>query len=314
MLANLPSQKIFKMKPTLVVLAAGMGSRYGGVKQMDGFGPGNQWLLEYSVFDAINAGFGKIVFILREAILDDFRSYFEERLPKDVEREYVLQKLDDLPAGFELPEDRMKPWGTGHAVLVTKNVVHEPFAVINADDFYGPEAFSKLVEFLSTVNPEKNEFGMVGYLLKNTLSENGSVSRGVCEVNEKGFLNQVEECTKILRIATGEIVNEGDGSHKTLQEEDVVSMNCWAFTPNLFKRLEELFTQFLEERIGEEKSEFYIPFAVQDLIESNEATVRVMKSEDAWFGVTYSEDKEVVENELAEMHELGIYPEDLWSE
>lgn len=301
------------MKPTLIVLAAGMGSRYGGVKQMDGFGPKGQWLLEYSVFDAINAGFGKVVFILRDAIYDDFKAYFEERLPKDVSREYVLQELNDLPEGFSLPDGRVKPWGTAHAMLVTNKVIQEPFAVINADDFYGPEAFSQLNDFLVKVDNDKFEFGMVGYLLKNTLSENGSVSRGVCSVNENGFLNEVEEHTKIERNSEGVITNVGEGSQEVLDEETVVSMNCWAFSPKIFEKLEEKFIAFLNEKGGEMKSEFYIPTAVQNLKDDGLAEIKVMTSEDIWFGVTYAADKEVVTSELAQMHEDVIYPDDLWS-
>lgn len=302
------------MKPTLVVLAAGMGSRYGGVKQMDGFGPNNQWLLEYSVFDAINAGFGKIVFILRDAIVNDFKEYFEERLPKDVEREYVLQELHNLPEGFSVPDERVKPWGTGHAVLVTKNVVNEPFAVINADDFYGPEAFSQLVNFLSDVDPNAYEFGMVGYQLKNTLSENGSVSRGVCHVANDGTLIEVDEHTKIERNNEGVIVNTGEGKHSELEEDTIVSMNCWAFSPKLFEQLGSQFSSFLSEKGNELKSEFYIPFAVQDMKDAGLATIKVMTSDDNWFGVTYAEDANDVKEELAEMHEVGIYPDNLWDE
>lgn len=301
------------MKPTLIVLAAGMGSRYGGVKQMDGFGPNGQWLLEYSVFDAINAGFGKVVFILRDAIYDDFKAYFEERLPNDIDREYVLQNLTDLPEGFTLPEGRVKPWGTAHAVLVTKSSVKEPFAVINADDFYGPEAFSQLNNFLVNVDSNQFEFGMVGYLLKNTLSENGSVSRGVCSVNEENFLNEVEEHTKIERNEDGVITNVGEGSQSTLEDETVVSMNCWAFSPKIFEKLEEKFIHFLEEKGTEMKSEFYIPTAVQNLKDDGLAQIKVMTSEDIWFGVTYAADKDVVTSELAQMHEDVIYPDDLWS-
>ena len=300
------------MKPTLVVLAAGMGSRFGGVKQMEGFGPQNQWLLEYSVFDAINAGFGKIVFILRDEILADFKSYFEKRLPKTIEREYVLQELNNVPSSFSVPESRQKPWGTGHAVLVTKQVVNSPFAVINADDFYGPEAFQQLVNFLQQANPETYEFGMVGYQLKNTLSENGSVSRGVCDVNSAGFLIQVDEHTKIFRDQTGTIVNTGEGAQRELAEDTIVSMNCWAFTPQLFTSLEEQFSTFLQSRGQEQKSEFYIPFAVQELKDKNLATIKVMTSEDNWFGVTYAEDAKTVKEELAFMHENGIYPDELW--
>jgi len=301
------------MKPTLVVLAAGMGSRYGGVKQMDGFGPNEQWLLEYSVYDAIKAGFGKVVFILREAIVDDFENYFEPRLPSNIKREYVLQELSNIPEDFNLPSQREKPWGTGHAVLVTKEVVKEPFAVINADDFYGRDAFKQLADFLGTVNNDKFEFGMVGYRLKNTLSEHGSVSRGICNVNDDGLLNEVEEHTKIQKQPNGVITNVGTGSQKELHAEAIVSMNCWAFTSSLFSKLNEQFSNFLQQRGNEEKSEFYIPYAVQELKDEGLANITVMTSDDIWFGVTYADDKNTVEQQLALMHEQGIYPDDLWT-
>lgn len=301
------------MKPTLVVLAAGMGSRYGGVKQMDGFGPNGQWLLEYSVFDAINAGFKKIVFILRNEIIDDFKTYFESRLPKDIEREYVLQNIDDIPAPYTVPEGRVKPWGTSQAVLSTKKVVTDNFAVINADDFYGPEAYQFLVDFLQQANPSAYDFGMVGYLLCNTLSNNGSVSRGLCKVNEDMFLEKVEEHTKIYRTHDA-VINEGEGSQKILDEQSIVSMNCWAFTPKIFNRLEDLFAQFLSKKGSEQKSEYYIPTTVQELKEQENASIKVIPTDGEWFGVTYSADKETVENNLAQMHQDGIYPDNLWDE
>lgn len=301
------------MKPTLVVLAAGMGSRYGGVKQMDGFGPGEQWLLEYSVYDAIQAGFGKVVFILRAAILEDFKNYFEERLPVSIEREYVLQELTNLPGEFTPPSERVKPWGTGQAVLVTKDVVNEPFAVINADDYYGPEAYVQLNTFLNSIENSSFQFGMVGYRLKNTLSEHGSVSRGLCNMDNNHMLIKVEEHTKVERMADGSITNVGEGSQKTLKEESVVSMNCWAFSHALFDKLEEQFKGFLESKGEELKSEFYIPFAVQDLMNEGVAKVKVLTSDDEWFGVTYADDRIKVEAELAKKHEIGVYPSNLWA-
>ncbi|MBX2846137.1 MAG: nucleotidyltransferase [Saprospiraceae bacterium] len=300
------------MKPTLVVLAAGMGSRYGGVKQMDGFGPNEEWLLEYSVFDAIQAGFGKIVFILRAEILEDFKFYFEARLPEDIEREYVLQQIDDLPGDFTPPADRVKPWGTGQAVLVTKNAVSTPFAVINADDYYGPKAFSEMHAYLQTIDASKYAFSMVGYLLENTLSENGSVSRGICNIDENSFLVNVEEHTKLYRNPDGFIVNDGEGSQKELSEGTLVSMNFWGFTPVMFDKLESYFKAFLSERGQELKSEFYIPYAVQSMIDEGLAEVKVLTSKDKWFGVTYAEDKYIVEEQLDQMHEEAVYPVMLW--
>jgi len=300
------------MKPTLVVLAAGLGSRYGGVKQMEGFGPNKEWLLEYSVFDAIQAGFGKIVFILRASILEDFKFYFEARLPENIEREYVLQELTNLPDGFTPPVDRVKPWGTGQAVLAAKDAVNTPFAVINADDYYGPKAFESLHDFLQTVDATKYQFGMVGYLLENTLSENGSVARGVCNTNSAGNLQNVEEHTKLFRSEEGPIVNEGEGSQKQLAEGTLVSMNCWAFTPIMFQKLESYFEAFLSERGGELKSEFYIPYAVQSTIDEGLSTVKMLTSTEKWFGVTYADDKLMVEGQLDMMHEEAVYPDLLW--
>ncbi len=300
------------MKPTLVVLAAGMGSRYGGVKQMDGFGPNKEWLLEYSVYDAIQAGFGKVVFILRQEILDDFSSYFEARLPSHIEREYVIQSLDNLPDGFSLPENRQKPWGTAHAVLVTKNAIQNPFAVINADDYYGANAFNQMGKYLTGVDVNSYDFSTVGYMLRNTLSENGSVARGVCNVDEKHNLTNIEEHTKIYRREDGVIVNEGEGSQDTLAENTVVSMNFFGFTPMIFDKMKSYFLDFLEERGQEEKSEFYIPLALQRFLDDDLATIHVMTSEDRWFGVTYAEDKQHVERQLSTMVEDGVYPEKLW--
>ncbi len=302
------------IKPTLVVLAAGLGSRYGGVKQMEGFGPNNEWLLEYSVYDAIQNGFGKVVFVLRDAIYDDFKDYFDARLPENIEREYVLQELDNLPAGFELPEGREKPWGTGHAVLVTKEAVNTPFAVINADDYYGPEAFEKLAQFLQSVNLEDNHYGMIGYQLKNTLSDNGSVARGVCLVDNNNYLNEVEEHTQIERQEDGLITNTGEGSQKTLSDDTIVSMNCWAFTPTIFDQIDQQFADFLSKRGQELKSEFYIPYVVQELMDEGKADVKVGQSNQKWFGVTYPEDKDAVVSELKTLQENGAYPQNLWED
>ncbi len=299
------------MKPTLVVLAAGLGSRYGGVKQMEGFGPNGEWILEYSVFDAITAGFGKIVFVLRESILDDFKTYFEQRLPKNIKREYVLQELTDVPNGFTVPTERKKPWGTGHAVLAARYVVDSPFVVINADDFYGADAFTIMFRFLSDVDITKRDYSMVGYYLKNTLSENGSVARGVCTVNYP-YLVTVEEHTKIQRQADGTITNEGEGSKSILNEESIVSMNFWGFTPPLFESIEQSFQEFLAQKGQEEQSEFYIPSVVQESIKEQIASVQVFESPQKWFGVTYPEDKTAVVDALKQLHEAGKYPNNLW--
>jgi len=301
------------MKPTLVVLAAGMGSRYGGVKQMDGFGPNGQWLLEYSIYDAINAGFGKVVFILRAAIVQDFKDYFTGRLPEGITAEYVIQSLDNLPKGYELPEGRVKPWGTGHAMLVTKDVVKENFAIINADDYYGRDAFQQMAAFLSELDPKSHEFGIAGYYLRNTLSDHGTVNRGICSVNDAHQLTTIEEHIKIYRNEAGTMVCDGEGSMDEFGEDTVVSMNFFGFTPAVFDKTEEYFTEFLDSRINEEKSEYFIPLIVQRVIDEGIGHVSVKYSNDSWFGVTYQNDAEFVRTELKGMHNAGHYPDNLWS-
>jgi len=299
------------MKPTLVILAAGVGSRYGGVKQMDKIGPSGESIIDYSVFDAIMAGFGKVVFVLNPKIIDDFKAIFEPRLAGKIITEYILQELHNIPEGIEFNQERTKPWGTGHAVLVAEKYVNEPFAVINADDFYGREAFQVLADFLTDPIRQQNEYALVGYKLANTLSENGSVSRGICQ-SENGCLTDVVERTSILRKEEG-IVFEEVGTEYPLTEDDIVSMNFWGFTPLFFIQLKRDFSKFITENAHQLKAEFYIPLVANNLIKSGEASFRTLTSNDQWFGVTYQEDKPVTIQRVAELVEKGQYPKNLWA-
>lgn len=295
---------------TLLVLAAGMGSRYGGLKQLDAVGPNGETVIDYSVFDAIRAGFKKVVFIIREDFKKEFQSSIGNKFQSQIEVEYAYQKLEVLPPGYSLPQDREKPWGTGHAILSAKQVVNEPFAVINADDFYGKLAYQKIFQYLSTVSIDSSpsRFCMVGYPLINTLSEFGSVSRGICIVSDQNKLESVNELTCIQKIEN-EIVNEAEvQKRQVLSGDEVVSMNMWGFTPQLFSQLEKLFSEFLSENIDNLSSEFYIPFAVDNLIQSNIATVEVLETSEKWFGVTYKEDKSYVHSAVCNLIESGEYP------
>ncbi|TKG95826.1 nucleotidyltransferase [Puteibacter caeruleilacunae] len=297
-------------KPTLLILAAGMGSRYGGLKQLDQFGPSGEAIIEYSIYDAIRAGFGKVVFVIRKSFAEEFKGVFEPKLAGKIETEYVYQELDNLPEGYEVPEGREKPWGTGHAVMMAKDVISEPFAIINADDFYGENAYKALAQFLkeSTID---NEYSMVGYQIKNTLSDFGSVSRGVCQTDENSNLVEITERTKILREDGQIVYYEGDEKFP-LEENTPVSMNCWAFKPGFFDQLEEDFVSFLDESGKELKSEFFFPFVVANSLQQGKISVQVIECDSPWFGVTYPDDKPLVINKLNELIEKGIYPSNLW--
>jgi len=299
------------MKPTLLILAAGIGSRYGGIKQMDQIGPSGESIIDYSVFDAIRAGFGKVVFVINPKIEKEFKEVYERRLSGKIETAYVLQELSKIPEGLHLHPGRKKPWGTGHAVLVARDLIHEPFAVINADDFYGAEAFKVLGSYLSTMKNDVTHYAMVGYPLKNTLSENGSVSRGVCQVQD-GKLAAVVERTSIVR-KDGHIVYEENGEQVPVDEDVLVSMNLWGFIPGYFDYSETYFREFIQAHANELTAEFYIPFVVNKLIKEKKATVRVLESLDQWFGVTYQADKAVTIKKLRAMVEAGTYPVSLWS-
>lgn len=285
---------------TLVVMAAGMGSRFGGLKQIEPIGPKGEVLLDFSVFDAVKAGFTKVVFVIKHAIEEDFKAMVGKRIANRVKVEYVFQETDALPEGYECPKDRTKPWGTAHAILCCKDVVKEPFAVVNADDFYGRSAFVKMAEFLKADN---NDYCMVGFRLCNTLTENGYVSRGVCET-ENGELKTVTERTKIADCK----YTEDDGNTWTeLSPQTVVSMNLWGFRPDIFTYIEDGFKKFLDTRINEAKSEYYLPSVVSSLIENGEKSVKVLVAEDKWYGVTYKEDKQTVVDAMQNLIDDGVY-------
>ena len=285
---------------TLVVMAAGMGSRFGGLKQMEPIGPNGEALLDFSVYDAKKAGFTKVVFVIKHEIKKEFKEIVGKRIEGKIKTEYVFQEIDDLPKGYTCPEDRTKPWGTSHAILCCRNVINEPFAVVNADDYYGSNAFTEIAEFLKS---EPNEYCMVGFRLANTLTENGHVSRGICET-ENGMLKSIVERTKIMDCK----FTEDDGATWTpLSPDTVVSMNLWGFTPDIFDYIDKGFKNFLDEKINVPKSEYYLPKTVSELIESNEKQVKVLVAEDKWYGVTYKEDKQMVVDAIGKMVADGLY-------
>ncbi|GFI06212.1 hypothetical protein IMSAGC006_00952 [Muribaculaceae bacterium] len=300
------------MKPTLFVLAAGMGSRYGGLKQLDGVGPQGQTIMDYSIYDAIQSGFGKVVFVIRKDFEQDFRSKVLCKYEGHIPTEVVFQSLDNLPEGYTCPADRTKPWGTNHAVLMGKDVINEPFAVINADDFYGRDAFEVIARELSKDYDRKGDYCMVGFRVGNTMTENGSVARGVCE-NKNGLLTSVVERTAISYDKDHNIVfTDENGKEQTLDPTTPVSMNLWGFTPDYFEYSEREFKKFLDKDINTPKSEFFIPLAVDALINSGEATVKVLDTDSKWFGVTYAADRPGVVEKLAALHAAGHYPESMF--
>ncbi|MBQ1952882.1 MAG: nucleotidyltransferase [Alistipes sp.] len=303
------------VKPTLLVLAAGMGSRYGALKQMDGVGPNNEAIIDYSIYDAIRAGFGKVVFVIRHSFADAFTAVFNaERFGGKIEVEIVYQELDYLPEGFTVPEGREKPWGTNHALLMGKSVINEPFAVINADDFYGADAYRVIGEYLSGLADEKGHYCMVGYEVNKTLSENGTVSRGVCSINDEGFLSSIVERTKIERNAEGQIVFHDLGEDEVLAENTPVSMNLFGFTPDYFDHSEAYFREFLADPATQAnlKAEFFIPLMVNNLIGNGTAKLKVLSTSANWFGVTYQADKPQLMAKIEELIEAGVYPRNLW--
>ena len=302
---------ILMKKLTLVVLAAGMGSRYGGLKQMDTFTSQGDTIIDFSIYDALQAGFQKFVFVIRKSIEKDFRATIENKLKNKAEVKYVFQEVNNVPEKYKNSK-REKPWGTGYAVLMTKNVVNENFAIINADDFYGREAFNDIAKQLIETKENNFEFCMVGYALKNTISENGYVSRGECFVNKEGYLTNVIERTRIETIDGFLKFEDEKGKIVSIDKETTVSMNIWGFTTNYFGYGEKLFLDFLEKNKENLKAEFYLPFIVNSLLASKKATVKVLKSKAKWFGVTYNEDKENVEKEIKKLKEAGVYPINLW--
>lgn len=300
------------MKPTLIILAAGMGSRYGGLKQMDGVGPNGETILDYSVYDAVRGGFGKVVFVVRKNFRKEFEQKIAQKYNNHIEVAFVEQELDKLPYGFTLKPGREKPWGTAHAMLMAAEVVDTPAAVINADDFYGQESFKVLGQFLTENAGNKGKYCMVGFYLNKTLSENGEVSRGICTVDSNNYLTTVEEHHKISE-KEGRITGIAmDGTTRTLPEDAYASMNMWGFTPDIFPHTEKLFIEFLKKNENEPKKEFYIPYVVNDAIENGKSSVKVLSTPDKWFGVTFQEDRPSVVEKLRKMTDEGLYPSPLF--
>ena len=301
------------MKPTLFVLAAGMGRRYGGLKQLDGLGPNGETIMDYSIFDAIRGGFGKIVFVIRKDFEEDFRKKIISKYENHIPVEVVFQSIDKLPEGFTCPAERVKPWGTNHAVLMGKEVIREPFAVINADDFYGRDSFAVIGKFLSEL-PEgaKNTYCMVGFRVGNTLSESGTVARGICSTDENRHLTTVVERTEIMRINGVVSYKDENGEWVGIEDNTPVSMNMWGFTPDYFNYSEEYFIDFLKENIDKPKAEYYIPLMVNKLINDGTATVEVLDTTSRWFGVTYAADRQGVVDKLQALADSGEYPSKLF--
>ncbi|OUP86211.1 nucleotidyltransferase [Lachnoclostridium sp. An169] len=309
------------MKTSLVIMAAGIGSRFGGgIKQLEPVGPNGEIIMDYSIHDAMEAGFDKIIFIIRHDIEKDFREVIGDRIEKicarkNVEVCYAFQDLSDIPEGFTVPEGRTKPWGTGQAVLACKDLIKEPFIVINADDYYGKEAFVKIHDFLQGYTPEKsNEFCMAGFILKNTLSENGGVTRGICQLDENGYLTGVNETSNIVKTADGAAV-DADGTLTPVDALSYVSMNMWGLTPEFVGMLETGFVEFFEKLNGNEaKAEYLLPIYIDELLKAGKVTVKVLGTDDRWFGVTYKEDKPVVVESFRKLIEDGVYKEELFAE
>lgn len=304
-------------KPTLVIMAAGMGSRYGGLKQIDKIDEQGDIIIDFSIFDAIAAGFGKVVFVIKHAIEKDFKEAVGDKISKYIDVEYVFQELDKLPKGYSIPEGREKPFGTGHAVLCAKDAIEGPFAVINADDFYGRGAFEKIAAFLNeSEDDDKYRYAFVGYELHNTLTENGYVSRGVCVVDDNNYLQTINERTRIEKH--GEVAQYTEDAGETwvdLPKESYVSMNMWGFSQSILKELEDRFKVFLDEKIPANplKGEFFLPFVVDELLAEGKATAKMLPTSDVWHGVTYKEDKPQIAKAIADMKNSGIYPENLWN-
>ena len=297
-------------KPSLLVLAAGMGSRYGSLKQMDAFGPKGESIIDYSIYDAIEAGFGKVVFVVREYFLEEFKTMFDARFGHKIELCYVTQELTSIPDGLVFNPERQKPWGTAHAVYVAYEAIQEPFAVINADDFYGRDAYKVLYQFLT--HDQSANYCVVSYYLDNTLSEHGTVNRGVCTADDEGNLINVVECTKIEKDQAGVISYPTEEGRTELEPNTLVSMNMWGFKPSYFEYAERQLTNFIIEKGHELKSEFYIPSLVDKLIHDGDLKVNVLKTTSSWFGVTYPEDKAAVQEQLKALIDKGEYPQNIW--
>lgn len=303
------------MKPTLLLLAAGMGSRYGGLKQLDGLGPNGETIMDYSIYDAIKAGFGKIVFVIRKDFEDDFRQKVLSKYEGHIPAEVCFQAMDKLPEGFKVPEGRQKPWGTNHAVMMAKGLIHEPFCVINCDDFYNRDAYMVMGKFLSEL-PEgsKNRYSMVGFRVGNTLSENGTVARGICSKDNEGHLTEVVERTEIMRVDGKVCYKDEEGKWVAVEDNTPVSMNMWGFTPDYFEYSDEYFKEFLSDAKNMEnlKAEFFIPLVVNNLIHEGTATVKVLDTTSKWFGVTYAADRQATVDRIQKLIEEGVYPNRLF--
>ena len=307
-----------KKKPVLVIMAAGMGSRYGGLKQIDPMDNDGHIIMDFSIFDAVRAGFEKVVFIIKRQNEKDFKEVIGRRIEKKVQVEYVFQDLDNLPSGYTVPEGRVKPFGTGHAILSCKDVIDGPFAVINADDYYGVSAFKTIYDYLdSHQDDDKYRYAMVGYILENTLTDNGHVARGVCETDENHYLAGITERTHIEKKDEGTYYTEDDGQtwHK-IKEGSIVSMNFWGFSESILKELDDRFSKFLDENLEKNplKCEYFLPTVVNELLDEGKATVKVLKSADRWYGVTYKEDKAFVMEAIQKFKDSGIYPKKLWED
>lgn len=302
-------------KPVLVIMAAGMGSRYGGLKQIDTVDDENDKIIDFSVYDAKRAGFEKVIFIIKKENLDLFREAVGDRIT-GMEKEYVFQELSDIPEGEKMYDVRTKPYGTAHAVRAARHVVKGPFAVINADDYYGPESFKKIYDHLERSQDRKGDYCMVGFRLGNTLTENGSVSRGICSVDEGGYLTDIVERTSIVRTVTGAAYTENGTDMIPISCDSMTSMNMWGFTSDFIEELDRAFSAFYKEELpsNPEKAECYLPFVVDDVIRSKKATVKVLSSSDKWFGVTYKEDRQYVKDRIASLKREGIYPRLLWED
>jgi len=301
------------MEPTLVVLAAGLGTRYGGLKQIDAVGPSGETIIDYSLYDAMRAGFGKVVFVIRHYFEDAFKEKVSSKFENFVQTAFAYQELDACLNGFEPAANREKPWGTGHALLVARDVVDGPFAVINADDYYGPNSFATILSFITAANASPDEYAMVGYTLRNTLSDYGAVSRGVCECDGQMFLRKIVERKKIEKCADGARYFDGDGTEHPLTGDEIVSMNLWGFQPSVFDHFQSSFDRFLREQREPDSPELLIPSVTDDLIKGGRATVKVLHTDDTWFGVTYRQDKSIAIECVRKLIDRGIYPAALWA-
>jgi len=301
------------MHTTLLILAAGMGSRYGGMKQVEAFGPSGETITDYSIYDAVRTGFEHFVFVISPKMEEDFKTNYVKKFPANLKVDYVIQSLENLPRGFKVPVDRQKPWGTAHAVLMAKDAINEPFAVINADDYYGRKSYKIMNHFLTQTSEEApGNYCMVGFELQKTVSKHGSVARGICQMNDKGYLTGMVERTKVFLKDKEIVFEEEDGSLHSLDPKDTVSMNLFGFTPDFFSHIEENFKRFLKKNANNPKAELYIPYVVNNLLAAAKSKMTVLQTPDSWFGVTYQEDKPRVLKAIRELVDDGTYPESLW--